>query len=263
MLHFDRAPMLESVGQLGRHRAGSAIYLGKGWILTANHAFQGRTSNVVLFGDEEYRLRPGGAVRILNRVSAGEPASKTDLVLVPLKESPNLPELEIASHSPFSGETVVMIGCGKSSAADTDILVKTEPDGLMKTRAISGGGEEGEAAGPRWGENIVTDRGLFVGIADGESCTLSYATIRQPGSTEKNAQGASGDSGGGVFVKRGEGWHLSGVMLSVVVREELDASATFIADLSTYREQIAATIPEPSVGVLLVTAMFGLARRRR
>ena len=30
VMHLERAPMLESVGQVGTRRSGSAVYLGKG-----------------------------------------------------------------------------------------------------------------------------------------------------------------------------------------------------------------------------------------
>ena len=68
-----------------------------------------------------------------------------------------------------------------------------------------------------------------------------------------------------MFVKRGNQWQLSGVMLSIVRRDDLNASGTFMADLSVYREQIEATIPEPGTLALLSVAasLLCFGRRRR
>jgi hypothetical protein len=254
-----RAPMLESVGQIGKSRSGSVVYLGKGWILTANHAFVGRSSDVVIFSGQEYKLRAKGAVRLSNR-SGPRSAARTDLVMVPLKTAPNLPDLKINEYMPFKGERVVMVGCGKTAKRDG----RASDSGKGAVRPISGG-TPGKATGPRWGVNEIADRNLQVGVPRGPGRTRTYATIRLPNRNLQNAQGAPGDSGGGVFVKRGNSWQLSGIMLSVVNSEDLDAGATFCADLSVYREQIESTIPEPSSLALLLVAVSCacLPRRRR
>lgn len=259
--------MLDRVGQLGRQRSGSAVYLGKKWILTANHAFQGRTSNVVVFSGKEYELLPKRAVRLNNPAGSGL-AGQADLVMVLLRTAPDLEPLKVNELTPFSRELVVLVGCGETASQNRPPFILTESQKLspIRVRPIAGTDSEMTDGTPVvcWGENEIAERGIAVGIPGDSGQTDAYVTIRQPHWTEHNAQGASGDSGGGVFVKRGDGWELSGVMLSVIHREELNASATFIADLSVYRGQIVATIPEPSaVGLLLVAGCCGCLRRRR
>ena len=265
-LHPLRAPMLDRVGQLGRRRSGSAVYLGKKWILTANHAFQGRSSNVVVFSGKEYKLRPSGAVRLKNPGGAGL-AGRTDLVMVPLRSAPDMPPLRLNEVTPFTGEQVVLVGYGESAFRRKEPPILTDSQNREPSVVLPISGEPVEKPGSepelRWGENEIANRNMVVGIPGQTAQTRAFVTIRQPGSTECNAQGATGDSGGGVFVKRGERWELSGIMLSVIWRDDLDASGTFIADLSVYREQIAATIPEPSSGLLLMTGVLVCLRRRR
>ena len=255
-----RAPMVEHVGQLGSGRSGSAVYLGKRWIITANHAFEGRPSDYAVFAGKQYRMNPSRAVRLKN-ATGSRGTQYTDLVMIPLLDAPDLPPLKINDQTPFTGEVVVLVGCGDTKWSDE--LTDAQSRAGTVPIPISTAGGPAEGGHPRWGENEVSERDVLVGIPGDRCRTQAFATIRQPHRTEHNAQGAAGDSGGGVFVKRGERWELSGVMLSVFRREEMDASATFIADLSVYREQIEETIPEPSAALLLVAGLAGGLRRRR
>ncbi|MGI9241203.1 MAG: PEP-CTERM sorting domain-containing protein [Verrucomicrobiales bacterium] len=256
--------MLDSVGQLGRDHRGSAIYLGSSWILTAYHAFESRTSDAVIFAGKEYQLSPARAVRLKNPESVYG-AEYADLVMVPLLTEPNLPVLRISEQTPFASELVVMVGCGETAIEPGSglILTDSESQPLPLVRPISDDSPKvRRQAGPRWGENEIAERDVRVGIPGRDGETRAFVTIRQPYWTPHNAQGAAGDSGGGVFVRRGEQWQLAGVMLSVLHREDLNASGTFMADLSVYREQIEATIPEPSAGLLLMVAAGFLVLRR-
>ncbi len=266
-VHPLRAPMLESVGQLGNQRRGSVVYLGSSWILTANHAFEARTSDVAIFAGKEYQLGVGRAVRLRNPDASGA-AGISDLVMVPLLTSPDLPALKISEQTPFAGELVVMVGCGERAIRPGSGVILTEskdqPQPLV--RPISDDGTQAAwETGPLWGENEIAGRGVRLGVPGRVGETRSFVTIRQPFWTPHNAQGAAGDSGGGVFVKRGKQWQLAGVMLGVIHREDLNASGTFIGDLSVYREQIESTIPEPSAALLLLSAagMLALRRQRR
>ncbi|MFT5109385.1 MAG: hypothetical protein ACI9UA_005032, partial [Pseudoalteromonas tetraodonis] len=263
-LHPDRAPMLENVGQLGSRQSGSAVYLGQRWILTANHAYRGRHADLVYLAGKVHRLLPATAVQLKN--PAGTGGGKADLLMVQLATAPDLPALKINEQAPFIAERIVMVGCGATHDVVSRKRFLTETQELnhtVKAHEISGEAVDGVAT-PRWGENEVAERNMKVGIAGASGSTLAFATIKQAGDRPRNAQGGAGDSGGGVFVKRGDTWKLSGIMLSVLQREDLDVSGTFSADLSVYREQIESTIPEPSVGGLLMFAgLFACGRRRR
>ena len=67
----------------------SAIYLGNGWVLTANHVGAGP----VVFESVVYQPVPGSAWRLRN--ANGKPA---DLLLFGIAPEPNLPALEIRSR---------------------------------------------------------------------------------------------------------------------------------------------------------------------
>ena len=85
------------------------------------------------------------------------------------------------------------------------------------------------------------------------------------------AQGVAGDSGGGVFYKR-DTWELSGIIVTrdykdgqtgIGVDSAVFGNATYSANLSTYRQQIVSTVPEPSAALLLIAGAPSLSLRRR
>ena len=90
------------------------------------------------------------------------------------------------------------------------------------------------------------------------------------GALFSEAQGAIGDSGGGVFTKSAGGWQLTGTMLDVDSYNgqpglsSVYGNSTYSADLSVYRSQIVAAIPEPGAGVLMLLALpyCRIGRRR-
>jgi hypothetical protein len=83
--------------------------------------------------------------------------------------------------------------------------------------------------------------------------------------------GAVYDSGGGVFTGSGETTELAGIMISIGTYSNQPSGtavfgdATYMADLSVYRNQISQTIPEPATGILLigVAIVFGVIKRLR
>ena len=204
-----RAPMLDHVGQLGRHRSGSAVYLGNKWIITAYHAFDGRGSDVVIFGGMEYELDPKRAVQLSNPKGSGL-GPETDLVMVPLRSAPDLPRLKISETTPFAGEVVVLIGCGETSLPSrlTPLTDSGEDSRVVRPISDQAANAASDRSGPRWGENRIADRSLVSALPGTRAETHVFATVRQPHWQEHNAQGASGDSGGGVFVNRGDRWEL-------------------------------------------------------
>jgi MYXO-CTERM domain-containing protein len=83
------------------------------------------------------------------------------------------------------------------------------------------------------------------------------------------AQGAPGDSGGGVFYHNGQNWELAGIMLAVgqlngqPAETAVFGNQTFIADVATYRNEIVSIVPEPSTAMLAALGVVALASRRR
>jgi len=262
------APYLGNVGYLSAELPRSAVYLGKGVVLTAFHGYRGRDSDRVWLLGREYAFDPKRTVRMRNPQWTGLRA-QSDLALIRLKENPDLPELRLASRSPFGGERVILAGFGKVRDGGRTLLDSIPG---YKTR-VPGISPEGLAT---WGENLVEAGGIAYRTDGLDGDVLVFATVFDDGGAlPLEAQADGGDSGGAVFVERGSGWELAGIIEAAGVgghahgtRIEGGApfgAATYATDLTVYRDQILATVavPEPAVGILLACAPVWRALRRR
>ncbi len=195
----------------------TGIYLGNGWVLTANHVF---VSNPI-FGGIQYPVVPGSTVQLSN-----PDTSLADLKVFRIDPSPALPLLKIRSTSPANNANVTMIALGLSRGAATSWM------GIN-------GYLWGSTGGMRWGTNRVAGAS-FIGTW---SFNTTFTKITQGGTTHE-AQGADGDSGGAVFIKNGSTWELAGVLLAVgsfigqPAATALYGNGTYAADLSVYRAQL-------------------------
>lgn len=245
----------------------SAVYLGDGWALTANHVGM---RNLILQGTT-YTYVAGSSVQLTNSGGSG-----ADLLIYQLSNAPSLPVLNISSNTLSVGSAVTMIGRSDTRNASSNrwyIDTNSIPyvwsnatfigaDAFADGFFVTNGNRQ-----MRWGTNAVAGSGLV-----GNTPSL-YTTFN---SGTGVAQGASGDSGGGVFFKDGSNWELAGIMLEISVYSGQPSSTavygngTYFADLSQYQSQIMGymAIPEPGAGMLLVLAIaaVGLGRgglRRR
>jgi hypothetical protein len=131
----------------------------------------------------------------------------------------------------------------------------------------------------RWGNNElefnVLPANRTFNVNGGFGVVVSVKTDFD--SISGQAQGAGGDSGGGVFYKNGSTWELIGIMETVdsfdgqppntaVFGNGLLSAGnnTFAADIATYRTQILAVVPEPATATFLLSgaALFGFRRNR-
>jgi hypothetical protein len=210
--------------RVGTPGIASVVYVGNGWVLTANHV-----------GDDDVTL--GGVVypKVLgSRVGFSNPdGSSPDLAAYRIDPHPDLPILEIRRETPAIGEPVVMIGHGVDRGGP--ITWNGYPGfALLSTLSV------------RWGTNQVEGVGTLAGDA-------AFATVFDADGTEHEAQGRYGDSGGPVFTKNAQGeWELAGIMYTIDVYEgqpsvALFGNVTYAIDLASYRDQIVATVrPECS-----------------
>lgn len=231
----------------------TVIYLGNGWVLTANHVGAG---DVVLAG-QTYSAISGSA-----RVLVNPDSTPADLVLFQINGLPPLPALPIAEAPPPTGSTATLIG-----------------DGLNRGPATSWMGISGffwgTGSAMRWGTAPVSQIGTV--IAESGSATHAIATeFTDVGVTPFPAQAAVGDSGGAEFVKVNGIWMLAGVLFSIDAYDGQPAATalfgnhTDAADLSFYRGQIVSVVT-PSCGlggeqapmVALLLWLRGRRRRRR
>ena len=265
-------PGWASVGVRG---IGTAVYLGQGWVLTAAHVGGG---SIVLNGGT-YAMLAGSGTRLTNGGQPGK-STLTDLYMFRLATTPvGLVGVPIAAAATGSGAAVTMIGAGRDRGAFTQWSVNTNPNPWVWTEVPSGGNAAGyktlSSRTMRWGTNTVSGTGIWIDAGFGDAKALKTTFDGFPFySTE--AQAASGDSGGAVFRKQGSTWELSGLMLAVggysgqpdPGANAVFGNVTYAADLSFYRPQIMAIVPEPASIVLVVTAAGGLVvarslRRRR
>jgi hypothetical protein len=263
----------------------NGIYLGNRWVITAAHVGALTTT----FSDgRSFSVEPGSAVQLKNPSGLGL-TSSTDLLMYRLTSDPGFPSLSIAPAKPAKGDPVTFIGDGGAitpTDTETHWNVTQNMDGTHTwTEVPSGGNFSGyKNTGTRklWGTNLVENNGPIVAndmVADVISFYTKFDNPNGTGSTAtaSEAQAQGGDSGSAVFEKIGGLWLLAGVTYAVdnPVDNQPDPTSyavygdlTFAADLSQYRDQILATIPELN-GFLLVgsiaaiAAIWSVAVRRR
>ena len=236
----------------------SAVYLGNGWVLSANHVGPGD----VWFDGLLYPAIPGVSVQLSN-----PDTSLADLVLFRIAEPlPALPALSIRTTPPPLTTSLILIGNGRDRGAATN----WDPPGPGPTY---NGWFWGAGATKRWGTNFVED--IDVELYEPSFGTQLFGSEFDqsgPGHSTHEAQGAVGDSGGAVFAWNGSSYELAGILIGILSYAEqpdetaLYTNATVAADLSVYRNEIVDWMPEPSgagwAGAALVAALARVRRRR-
>jgi hypothetical protein len=244
-------PVLDHIGV----RAGlSAIYLGNGVVLTANHVGAGDVS----FAGTVYPYLPGTAVQLRN-----QDGTYADLLMFEIYPRPDLPDLEIVSTRPSYLSLLLVAGNG----LDRGSVLWWDPNGTSPPGLTPGYTWVG-ASHVRWGTNQVElyPQGRVFN-------TQAFGSYFDPGMLTPEAQAVVGDSGGGAFSLSllGE-WQLSGVIIGIVQYSGQPSNTSFFgqrsyyADLAYYRPQIvdAIELPEPCGGFAAGVGMLAwLAPRRR
>lgn len=209
---------------VGSPGIATVVYLGNGWVLTANHVVD---DDVTLDGVVYPRV-PGSRITFTN-----PDASLPDIAAYRIDPHPDLPILPIRADTPADGTPVLMIG-----------------HGLDRGGPVSWEGHDGFAMlgsqSVRWGTNEIAGSGTLGGDA-------AIATSFDEDGTLHEAQAQYGDSGGPVFAKNAQGqWELAGIMFTIDIYEGqpsyvLYGNVTYAIDLSAYRDQIIAAVrPECS-----------------
>jgi hypothetical protein len=254
----------------------SGVYLGNGWMISAYHGVRngsgGFTFGDVVLAGNSYTVEPQSAVRL---TTAGNPA---DLVVFHLAgPEPNLPSVSISGLTPLPGTTLTMAGNGRNRATFATYWdVSTTPNPDIWTITSPPGRRQGYFYSPgatlRWGSNIRTSNYLTIDTGGGMTSLFQTSFSNDGTAVPDEAQGAPGDSGGGVFRQiggNGGPWELCGIMLAVSSLDGQPAETavfdnqTFIADLASYRGQIIPIVPEPSTATLASAGILWLAARRR
>jgi hypothetical protein len=222
-------PGWDHVGRVG---GLNGIYLGNGWMLTANHV-PTATAN---FNGAFYAAVPGSEVQLQN-----PDLSLADLKVFRIDPFPSLPLTKIRASTPAANTNVTMIA-----------------GGALRGTATSWMGYDGWFWGGTTGEHWATNKIYDSGFSSGTwAITTDFDKLSMGGTTDEG-QGATGDSGGALFIKNGSVWELAGVLFAIgPFPGQPDSTAlqgkasqpvgnlTFAANLSIYRDQIVAiTRPE-------------------
>ncbi|HTF33322.1 MAG TPA: trypsin-like serine protease [Myxococcota bacterium] len=214
----------------------TVIYLGNGWVLTANHVGAG---DVILAG-QTYSAISGSEHQLVNPDS-----TQADLLLFQINGLPSLPFLPIATTPPTTTSVATEIGAGLNRGAATSW------NGIN-------GFFWGSGTTMRWGTAPVSQVGLDISL--GGTVTRTFVTeFTDVGVTPFPAQAAEGDSGGAAFVKVNGSWMLAGVLDAIddyngqPAGTALFGNHTYAADLSFYRNQIVPLVtPGCGLGAELV-----------
>lgn len=258
---------------VGRQGSGAAVYLGNNWVLTAAHVNGGEPAGVTLQGQFFQRDATIAPIRLQNTDDGSGINPTTDLRMFRITQAPSdVPAVTISTAIPDVGDEVLMIGTGRDREID---LAFWDADGQRSATPSDFSGFQWKASQTkRWGTNRVAERDLIVEVTAGATDfgdIFAFATtFNEVGAAVFEAQAAGGDSGGGVFVRRNGQWELAGLIHAITGPEfngqPIDASIfgeasifgsqTLISDLSFYRDQIVAVVPEPAtLGVLIVAMM--------
>ena len=227
-------PGWDSVGLLAVY---TGVYVGNGWVLTANHVGEGD----ITFAGTTHRAVPGSGIQLTT-----DEIYDADLLLFRIESDPGVPTPVIASDPPPVSGELIMIGQGRNRDpnqtwwdANWNEVPKNDPD------VIYSGYKWSDGRALRWGTNEVLVRSRRMMGSSGEATWSFWSDFTWwDGPTEHEAQAAGGDSGGAVFAVGSEGWELAGIMWGRSLQggqpneSAAYGNATYAAQLSEYRDQI-------------------------
>lgn len=267
-------------GNVGNVNGSSGIYLGDGWVLTANHV-AGSLPATATFGGIAYPTQTGSWQRITNPTGMGL-STYTDMALFRLSSPPFLPTLNLSSVAPALADTSILVGNGRIQENDLTFWTQTVVPGAnndiwaetTQILANRAGYKTLPTNEVRWGVNDVASSSpaiANVGTMLAPVDVIYFTTSFDNNAYANEAQAVTGDSGGAAFTYNGSAWQLTGMMFSVATYDNqpggpetaILGQQTAIADISSYRDQIYAIIPEPTVGILGFLGLLGLCKRRR
>jgi hypothetical protein len=196
----------------------TAVYLGRGWALTAAHV---GPSDITLEG-KKYAADVKSRKRVRN-----PDGTAADLTLFRIDPVPDLPPVEIAAESPTVGSPIVMVGSG-----------------LGRGERTSGQGRVGFSwrapSVKRWGTSMVQEHLHDQSVGNTDVFTTRFSIAN----TAHEAQAAHGDSGGAAFAYIEDRWQLVGIILAVDNHNgqpsgvAVYGNRTMIADLARYGQFI-------------------------
>jgi len=248
--------------------AASVVYLGEYagqyWALRSRHSGSPADGTLSFNGVPVNRI-VGSEIQVLN--DPNDPGSGTDLVLFRIDADPGLANLNLIENPLAVGTSVKMIGNGRNRDPDLTMWRANWTETTNPMLAAYSGYKWDTGNTKRWGDNVIHDFGS--GNITGQGIVDYFRTDFDNVSGE--AQGATGDSGGGAFFYDPveEDWYLAGVMITVgtfsgqPAETAVFGNVTYLADISQYSAFILNAIPEPSTIGLAVAGLLALGWRCR
>lgn len=232
----------------------SGVYLGYGYILTANHVVGALASASI-----------NGSVYAIDQSYVPLQIGGADIKLLRIIGDPGLAPLAlIGSKDGDTGKDATFIGWGVGQGGEIPNQGWYWGDDSTRRQ--------------RWGLNTTgSNYATFQGLS------MLTTTFDRPGMLGSGSFGDDeftltlGDSGGGLFIKYGNTWKLAGIASAVEIPGQAlydkDSSALFdqpeiavYTPVKLYRDEILSSIPEPSAGCLGLAgaaALLGRMRLRR
>jgi hypothetical protein len=229
------------VGRIDHASARSSVtYISNNWFITAYHIKALDNPGGVILGGTTYSIDPNSWMRLIN-----SEAGNADLIMFRVVGGTvGLPGLSVRAAETPDGSVLTMIGNGRNREATETTWNYNWVEGGRPT--FYRGHKWADGATKRWGVNHKdNDVGL---VNSGQSfgyTDLFSVVFDDVGGSE--AQGATYDSGGGVFYNNGGQWQLAGIMLLTSgFSDQPSATAvydneTYIADMQYYAAQIVET----------------------
>ena len=235
---------------VGKGGGASAVYLKKGWVVSARHVFGGATSAQVNFAGTTYS---SGTVFVLKNPDNTD----SDVVLFNIGAAAPAQSAEIGlmTTSPLVNTSLTMIGHGSRRSG-----------GLMSISHTNGSSNGYYSdylygANKSWGSNRVASASAAIAGTNFWGFHTSFTATGSSGT----AQATVGDSGGGLFYKpsRNSAWQLAATMNAVATFNgqpggtALNGNRTFNADMFHYAEQINARLNATSTAPALAAVSPG------
>lgn len=250
--------------------SGSAIYLGDGYLLTANHVTMNGTYSYVTF-DGVSTFQIDSSFNDGTRTAGKQVASNVDMAVFKLTTIPSgLTAVNLLGAPDELVAASTLIGWGVGRNPLTPLESDSVPWGSSSTAAKRWGLNEPKALA-----NVTYGSGSYEALVTYAGGTGGSFSPEGLGNSEASA--TLYDSGSGLFQQISGQWYLIGLTTEV---DQLNTTlfgndqvatphgdANYFVRISTYDSQIMALIPEPAPAMLTLSAaallMLVVCRRSR